>query len=646
MALTFTLLLNDRMTPRLGASVRAADSAIAQMNQRAASGARNMGTSMDGARQKVEALRQTANSTTDWNIFKQASREANKLEREIERLNNKVNGKGGLANTAKGFLGGQMSALVKPMLAAASVGAVMSFATSSVKAAMDFGATSKSYEVLAGDAGKGKALANNLNKLQQDTILGPEVFKAGQTMMSFGISSEKVMPIMKQLGDVSMGNTQRFEALTLAFSQTQSAGKLMGQDLLQYVNAGFNPLQVMSQKWQQFGFKSQMSVGQLRQAMEKGAITSGMVAKAFEIATSKGGQFADMMTTIGQTSYGKMKVLEGQWESFKINIGNALMPAASGFMEVASKTLNFLNISKSVPETLQGERAEINTLVTSISQMNEKNDTRAKMLNLLVVKYPELFSHIDKETVKNSELLSMLEKVNGAYNKRIGMAATDFALTSYKKDRDSNLEQAQRAEMVAQLLRNGDVEAAKKYKHFFDPRIRSDWSNEDNAKQYDAKAKEYRGAAAEFDTPIKMKEQISFIQKARDTLDRAKMLSSDSSALKKLTPQQQKEFLKEYSYAKGLRGGDQFKYDYTKLDALMQGKPLKDASAADAAKVSAAAEKAMSGQKTITINISKMGVDKFELHANNVTEGVSQLEDKIREMFLRIVNSATGLAAN
>ncbi|MFX5793259.1 hypothetical protein ABTD98_19520, partial [Acinetobacter baumannii] len=83
---------------------------------------------------------------------------------------------------------------------------------------MHFEATKKSYEVLTGDRKQGGKLADDLNKLQQDTILGPEVFKAGQTLMGFGIAANKVMPIVKELGDIAMGDSQRFEALTVAFS--------------------------------------------------------------------------------------------------------------------------------------------------------------------------------------------------------------------------------------------------------------------------------------------------------------------------------------------------------------------------------------------------------------------------------------------
>ena len=69
-----------------------------------------------------------------------------------------------------------------------------------------------------------------------------------QTMLAFNIEAEKVIPILKQIGDISMGDRDRFNSLVLAFSQMSATGKLMGQDLLQMINAGFNPLAIISEK--------------------------------------------------------------------------------------------------------------------------------------------------------------------------------------------------------------------------------------------------------------------------------------------------------------------------------------------------------------------------------------------------------------
>ena len=82
-----------------------------------------------------------------------------------------------------------------------------------------------------------------------------------------------------------MGNAQRFQALSLAFAQVSAAGKLTGQDLLQMVNAGFNPLQEMSKK-------TGKSISELKDLMADGAISTKMVEDAMASATGAGGRFA------------------------------------------------------------------------------------------------------------------------------------------------------------------------------------------------------------------------------------------------------------------------------------------------------------------------------------------------------------------
>ena len=62
-----------------------------------------------------------------------------------------------------------------------------------------------------------------------------DIVGAEKMMLSFNIEAEKSVEFLRALSDVSMGNSQKFNSLTLAFSQMSSAGKLMGQDLLKCV---------------------------------------------------------------------------------------------------------------------------------------------------------------------------------------------------------------------------------------------------------------------------------------------------------------------------------------------------------------------------------------------------------------------------
>ena len=68
------------------------------------------------------------------------------------------------------------------------------------------------------------------------------------------------------IGDISGGNQERFDRLVYVFSQMSVAGRLMGQDLKQMVEAGFNPLKIMSDE-------TGLSIEALRDKMEAGEIS-------------------------------------------------------------------------------------------------------------------------------------------------------------------------------------------------------------------------------------------------------------------------------------------------------------------------------------------------------------------------------------
>lgn len=128
--------------------------------------------------------------------------------------------------------------------------------------------------------------------------------KGAQTMLGFNLDPNEIMPMLKAIGDISMGDAQKFQALTLAYSQMRSVGKLMGQDLLQMINAGFSPLAVMAEK-------TGKSIGELKEEMSKGAISADMVKQAFIDATSEGGQFYGMLSGQGDTVKGALAQLSG-----------------------------------------------------------------------------------------------------------------------------------------------------------------------------------------------------------------------------------------------------------------------------------------------------------------------------------------------
>lgn len=191
------------------------------------------------------------------------------------------------------------------------------------------------FTTLLGSTEAAAKKVEELKKMAAATPFGMEdLAQATQTLLSFGVQADKTTPILKALGDVSLGNKERFQSLALAFGQVSSSGKLTGQDLNQMINAGFNPLNEISKRTGE-------SMEQLRDRMSKGGITAKEVEQAFIDATSAGGQFAGGMESASKTMDGMIstlkdnaKALVGQvFEPISNSIKQTLLPAAIGYIE-------------------------------------------------------------------------------------------------------------------------------------------------------------------------------------------------------------------------------------------------------------------------------------------------------------------------
>ena len=202
-------------------------------------------------------------------------------------------------------------------------------AKSALKIASDMEQASISFEVMAGSAEAGKQVLMDLRQFAASTpITFDGAQKSAKTLMAFGVETNKVIPTLRMLGDVSGGNQQRFEGLSLAFAQMSAAGRLMGQDLLQMINAGFNPLQEISKNTGQ-------SMAELKKQMEAGGISAQMVNDAFQSATSEGGRFFGMMDKMSKTALGAYNQLISAIQEMVAQMGSFLLPAMASVAKMA-----------------------------------------------------------------------------------------------------------------------------------------------------------------------------------------------------------------------------------------------------------------------------------------------------------------------
>lgn len=218
----------------------------------------------------------------------------------------------GLRNEVEGLNTINFSGLaskITGIFATLGIGAIVG---KTIKDGMEQEMRNVSFEVLFGGVDNAKQMIDQVSDYAAKSPYGKVgLSEATQMMAGFGIAQEKIMPNMKMIGDIAMGDAQKFQSLALVLSQVSSLGYMQGNDKLQFINAGFNPLKELEKM-------TGKSVGQLETMMSKGQISIGMIEDALKHATSEGGQFYGMIDKINGTA-------SGQWATAMDNISEKML---------------------------------------------------------------------------------------------------------------------------------------------------------------------------------------------------------------------------------------------------------------------------------------------------------------------------------
>lgn len=356
----------------------------------------------------------------------------------------------------------------------------------------------QSMQVMLGSEEKAADLMEKIKGYASQSPLDlSSVTGAAQQMLSFNIEAEKVPTFLKAIGDVSMGSTQKFRGLTLAFSQMSATGRLMGQDLLQMVNAGFNPLTEISRK-------TGKSIKQLKDEMQKGAISAEMVQEAFISATQAGGKFAGMSETAAKTIEGQFSMLQDAVDSMFNELGESsegfITDAISGITTLVKHWKEIGEVVMSVV-TVYGEYKAVEMVTLALTRARTiankglmqslyglsdaiaKSTKAQKLFNAAMKANPIVLIgtaimavvtafisyawNADRAAEADKRLADTIEGINNAENERIGNI--NASITALKSETATTLQQV---EAYDKILEQSPA-LAKHYKTLHDLRTAS-----------------------------------------------------------------------------------------------------------------------------------------------------------------------------
>ena len=246
-----------------------------------------------------------------------------------------------------------MSNMGKKLLGGYSI---KEFLSSMIRVRGEFQSMQTAIETMVGKDVAGQLIPQIKELAKISPLTMSDMVGAEKMMLGFNIQAEDTIKYLKAISDISMGESSKFNSLTLAFSQMSAAGKLMGQDLNQMINAGFNPLQIISEK-------TGKSIATLKDEMSKGAVSAEMVQQAFIDATSAGGKFYNMSENASKTINGQLSMMQDALNSVFNELGTK---SESVIMDGIQMTTSLIQNYETVGKVLAGLVVTYGTYRTAV----------------------------------------------------------------------------------------------------------------------------------------------------------------------------------------------------------------------------------------------------------------------------------------
>lgn len=246
-----------------------------------------------------------------------------------------------------------MSNMGKKLLGGYSI---KEFLSSMIRVRGEFQSMQTAIETMVGKDMAGQLIPQIKELAKISPLTMSDMIGAEKMMLGFNIQVEDTIKYLKAISDISMGESSKFNSLTLAFSQMSAAGKLMGQDLNQMINAGFNPLQIISEK-------TGKSIATLKDEMSKGAVSAEMVQQAFIDATSAGGKFYNMSENASKTINGQLSMMQDALDSVFNELGTK---SESVIMDGIQMTTSLIQNYETVGRILAGLVVTYGTYRTAV----------------------------------------------------------------------------------------------------------------------------------------------------------------------------------------------------------------------------------------------------------------------------------------
>ena len=499
-----------------------------------------------------------------------------------------------------------INGLVKEIGNLATVTAAVSFdkwalnlAGGALSASTSFRAAKEDFGIMLGDMQAGAGL---FAELQEFNFWTPfemeETAQATKVLMAAKVPLEEITEYLTRFGDISQGNSQRFQSFINAFSKASAKGKADMEVLNVYIDQG---VQILDALGQQMGVTS----AEIVDMASKGKISFQDLDNALASMAEEGGLYYNSMITASQRLDAMQSGLQESVNALAASFGDMLAPMVAKALEAVTNLVDTINDSPFLKGTIAAALSAvviiINTqmiraIVAFISKTWAAYASQMALTSALSLTNPLLLAGIaavaaatagyvvyastQQEAAKATEELALAQKKlneankNSAFDEFLSNSTLEEMKTAIEKGTQQlNIEKKTLEELQKQLNTGTNVFSSD-FKFSVNVEATGVSQLEEKIKDSEAKIKELEEKLATAKTRLAELQNDALNKELEDA---NKILERRNSLYKNTTEAQREKIKEDLEFAKSLfklqtvnADGSYSGFDKSKTEAIIK----------------------------------------------------------------------------
>lgn len=259
-----------------------------------------------------------------------------------------------------------INSLVKEIGNLATVAAAVSFdkwalnlAGGALSASTSFRAAKEDFGIMLGDMQAGAGLFAELQEFNFWTPFDMDTTaQATKVLMSAKVPLQDITEYLTRFGDISQGNSQRFQSFINAFSKASAKGKADMEVLNVYIDQG---VQILDALGQQMGVTS----AEIVDMASKGKISFQDLDNALASMAEEGGLYYNSMVTASQRLDAMQSGLQESINALAASFGDMLAPMVGKALEILTKLVDTINDSPFLKGTIAAALSAVVVIINT-----------------------------------------------------------------------------------------------------------------------------------------------------------------------------------------------------------------------------------------------------------------------------------------